>query len=244
MKLYPASILIILGLCATAQAAVVSQAFSSGFANGGNIPDGSTVGWSDTHSINGAAGTTITSVDVRLNVTGGFNGDLYAYLSHDGVLVPLLNRVGITATSPSSGFGYSQSGFNVTFSASGAGDVHFYNRDTPTITGGQLMGTWQPDGRNIGPLSSATSFDAATSSRTLLDAFNGHNPNGTWTLFIADLSAGGGQSHVQSWELDITAVPEPAQFALIAQVVLLGWLGWQRRRAKSWSTQPGTAKNP
>jgi hypothetical protein len=45
------------------------------------------------------------------------------------------------------------------------------------------------------------------------DSYNGLNPNGTWTLFIADLSAGA-QSQLVSWELDITAVPEPVNVAL------------------------------
>jgi hypothetical protein len=37
---------------------------------------------------------------------------------------------------------------------------------------------------------------------------------GQWTLFIADVSAGGGNESVNSWELDITAVPEPINVAL------------------------------
>ena len=46
-----------------------------------------------------------------------------------------------------------------------------------------------------------------------LPIYNGLNPNGTWTLFIADLSSGG-QSTLVSWELDIAAVPEPVNVAL------------------------------
>ena len=232
MKLISASILAILGLYSAAQAAVFTEAYNSGFANNGDILDGTILGWSDTRSINSIDAESITALSVKLNLDGGFNGDLYAYLSHDGVLVPLLNRVGVTATAPSSGFGYSNSGFDVTLSTLGTSDVHFYDRANPTITGGQLTGTWQPDGRAINPLGTAGSFDDATLSRTSLDALNGHNPNGTWTLFIADVSAGGGQSQVQSWELDIVAVPEPAQYALIWQLVLLGWLGWRRRGLK------------
>jgi hypothetical protein len=40
------------------------------------------------------------------------------------------------------------------------------------------------------------------------------NPNGTWTLFLADESAGGGQSSLVSWSLSISAVPEPTNVAL------------------------------
>jgi hypothetical protein len=40
------------------------------------------------------------------------------------------------------------------------------------------------------------------------------NPNGVWTLFFADVSGGGGTSQVNSWSLDLTAVPEPVNVAL------------------------------
>jgi hypothetical protein len=70
-----------------------------------NIPDGNPAGWSDTHLISGVhtpgdAGHTsiIEDVSVRLNISGGYNGDLYGYLRlNDGtntVLTVLLNRVG------------------------------------------------------------------------------------------------------------------------------------------------------
>ena len=39
------------------------------------------------------------------------------------------------------------------------------------------------------------------------------NPNGTWTIFFADLSSGE-TSTLNSWSLDITAVPEPVNVAL------------------------------
>jgi subtilisin-like proprotein convertase family protein len=227
MKPNLASLLALLFLGVTTQAALIVQPFSSGFANSGNIPDGDTTGWSDARTLNGIAEISIADISVRLNLTGGFNGDLYAYLSHDGVLVPLLNRVGVTATSPASDFGYLDAGFSVTLNASAANDVHFYDQFSPTITGGQLTGTWQPDGRTISPLLAAASFDSA--SRVSLDAFNGHDPNGSWTLFIADVSAGGGQSQLTSWELDITAVPEPGEWTLVMGLVSLGaWVGRKR----------------
>ena len=36
----------------------------------------------------------ISKVDVMLDLSGGWNGDMYAYLLHDGVTSVLLNRVG------------------------------------------------------------------------------------------------------------------------------------------------------
>jgi hypothetical protein len=45
-------------------------------------------------------------------------------------------------------------------------------------------------------------------------SYTGQDPNGSWTLFFADMS-GGQQSTLNSWELDFTAlIPEPANVAL------------------------------
>jgi hypothetical protein len=183
----------------------------SSIANSGYIPDSSAVGLSDTATASGYL-PTISQVSVNLNISGGYNGDLYAYLSYGGVLVPLLNRVGVTATGGGKAFGYGDTGFNITLSSSALNDVHFYGNSSPSLNGnGQLTGSWQPDGRAIDPLSAPGSFDSG--SRVGFSSYNTLNPNGTWTLFIADLSAGG-QSQLVNWELDITAVPEPVNFAL------------------------------
>src|ERR1035441_10160155 len=209
----------------------------SSFADSGNIPDGNASGSAGTATASGFL-PTISDISVKLNISGGYNGDLYAYLSYGGVLVPLLNRVGVTGTSGGDAFGYGETGFNVTLSSAGAQDVHFYGNYSPTINGsGQLTGTWQPDGRAIDPQSAPSSFDSA--SRVSFGSYSGLNPNGTWTLFLADLSAGGGQSQLVSWELDITAVPEPVHVALgvFAGVLLFGSLVRSRlvrKRVRSW----------
>ena len=174
------------------------------------IPDGSAVGWSGTATASGL-NQYISDVSVTLNISGGYNGDLYAYLSYGGVLVPLLNRVGVGS---GNAFGYGDAGFNVTLSSAGAYDVHSYGSHSPSFSGGQLTGTWQPDGRAIDPQGAPSTFDSS-SGRLNFAQYNGMNPNGTWTLFLADLSAGG-QSQLVSWELDLTssAVPEPVNVAL------------------------------
>src|ERR1035437_3050659 len=180
----------------------------STFANSGLIPDGSPVGSSGTATASGYL-PSISDISVKLNISGGYNGDLYAYLSYGGVLVPLLNRVGVGS---GDAFGYSDTGFNVTLSSAGAFDVHTYGSHGPSINGsGQLTGTWQPDGRAIDPLGAPSTFDAP--GTVTFGSYTGLNPNGTWTLFLADLSAGA-QSQLVSWNLDITAVPEPVNVAL------------------------------
>ena len=46
-----------------------------------------------------------------------------------------------------------------------------------------------------------------------LDSFQGLDPNSTWTLKLADMDPLG-TTTLQSWSLDITAVPEPTTVAL------------------------------
>ena len=148
---------------------------------------------------------------------------MYAYLSYGGVLVPLLNRIGVSSGNP---FGASGAGMNVTLRDSGSVNIHAAGDDV-------LSGTYRPDGQNISPLSSASSFNANGGSITL-DAvgtgFGNMNPNGTWTLFFADVSGGGGQATLNGWSLDITAVPEPVNVALVVFAVLAGGIKLLSRR--------------
>jgi hypothetical protein len=205
MKLSRLLAALLVSCCLSVQAGII---YSPDNPVNANIPDGTLAGWSATATASGFL-PSISAVTVNLNISGGYNGDLYAYLSYGGVLVPLLNRAGVTAGNT---FGYGDTGFNITLSSAGVYDVHSYGSHSPSFNGsGQLTGTWQPDGRNIDPLSSPGAFDSA--SRVTFGMFNNLNPNGTWTLFIADLS-GGAQSQLMGWSLDITAVPEPVNLAL------------------------------
>jgi subtilisin-like proprotein convertase family protein len=176
------------------------------------IPDNNANGLADTMTVSGL-GANIGNVTVSLDITGGYNGDLYAYLAgpNTGFAV-LLNRVGENG---SSSFGYSDAGFNITLDDSAANPgIHFYQTASPVFSGGQLTGNWASDGENIDPQSAPSSFNAGSGGATLT-SFNGDNGNGQWTLFLADLS-GGDQSTLVSWSLDITAVPEPGTLALAA----------------------------
>jgi hypothetical protein len=110
-------------------AAVVGRAdtlttnWTSGFASGGVVADGNLAGWSDTRTLGGIDGL-ITNLSLSLTLSGGNNGDLYAYLVHDTGFSVLLNRVGRDGSNP---FGYSNAGISLTFSDSAPnGDVHFY----------------------------------------------------------------------------------------------------------------------
>ena len=192
------------------------------------IPDASPLGLTVATNLT-VTGGSIGSVTVGLDISGGFNGDLYAYLAGpNGGYAVLLNRVGVSNNA--SAFGYSDSGFNVTFSDSAGTNIQYYQNFSYTLSGGQLTGVWQPEGVNIDPQSGPSLF-LTTSPSTPLSSFDGSNPNGTWTLFLADLSSGG-QSTVVSWGVDITTVPEPATVAVLG-MGMAGTLVWIRRRRPS-----------
>ncbi|MCX6896402.1 MAG: PEP-CTERM sorting domain-containing protein [Verrucomicrobia bacterium] len=53
----------------------------------------------------------------------------------------------------------------------------------------------------------------------------------TWTLYLADMATGGGTAQLSNWGLnfDITAVPEPATWALLIFGALAGGTVVSRR---------------
>ena len=194
-----------------------------------DIPDADDSGVVDTRTISTSTAP-IDEIRVTLNISGtgsgGFNGDLYATLQYLTGFSVLLNRLGSRAANSS---GYSDNGLNVTLDDGASnGDIHVYrfrlsgNHDTPL--GGPLTGTWAPDARNADP-----SVVVDASSRTeFLSSFSGLNPNGDWTLFVADLESGG-TSRLNSWSLDIASVPESRQYAMLAAMSLLAFAIWRRR---------------
>lgn len=180
------------------RATLCSESFT-----GGTITDGNPVGQIFTGSFNAASsGATVSSLTIDLNISGGYNGDLYAYLiAPNGTMVVLMNQPGVSIN----GFGASGSGMNITL-ADG------YTSIQTVISGGVLSGTYGAAGT--------------------LASFDGSSADGTWQLFFADLSNGGGTSTLNSWGLNITAVPEPVNVAL--GIAATGWLacvGLRRLRA-------------
>ena len=184
------------------------------FANSGSVPDNNFSGWSDTRNLNVTeyVGFTVTDVQVTLDISGGWNGDLYGYLVHDSGFVVLLDRVGNSTYSP---YGYGNAGFTgVTL----ADDVSHTSIESYGGTSGA---------------SAALSGGTYNSQDgTLNTAFDGLSVNGNWTLFLADLSSGD-ISQVTGWTLTIEAVPEPTTYALMLVGAAFG--GWRlaQRRTKS-----------
>jgi subtilisin-like proprotein convertase family protein len=220
----------LLMLRATASAQVFNYNFSGINAA---IPDGDSTGLVNAQSISAAPNLTIADINVTLSISGtglgGFNGDLFVTLQHDDGFSILLNRSGARS---GTAFGYSDSGLNVTFDDAATGDVHGYRQvldgDHTTPLPGSLTGTWSPDARAVDP---GVVLD--TSARNaLLNSFNGATIDGSWSLFVTDLSSGGTQ-RLDSWGLQIVAVPEPAFAACAVALGLLGFAFYRRSSART-----------
>lgn len=222
--------LLCLASAATTLTAQVATTNSFSLNPNAAITDGSPVGLSEQFNVSGVAGT-ISEVTVTLDITGGFNGDLYAYLvGPQGQLAVLLNRPGITADNA---FGYDNTGLNITLDDSAttaAANIHDYGSGAYNLNGsGQVTGTWASDGRAIDPQSAGTIFDSAATTANL-SLFQNTDPNGTWTFFVADLSTGGGTANLNQIGLNIMSVPEPQTWAILGGGLAMLGLSWNRTR--------------
>jgi len=196
------------------QATLYTTNWNSGFANGQVVPDNNLSGWSDTRTVSAIPAGTFNSLAVTLHLTGGWNGDLYAYLVHDTGFTVLLDHVGAGLSGP---FGYGDAGMGVTLASSGT-SIHQYG-GINTFSGAPT-GTWQTD-----------------NTSGSLGSFLTTNPNGSWSLFIADTS-GGGVTTVAEWglQMDIVAVPEVETWVAAALAGAFGAF-WLNRQI--WGTKRG-----
>ena len=192
------------------------------------IPDGDLLGIPDSRNITSDI-SSLSRVEVTLNISGGFIGDLYAYLRHGSGFSILLNRLGRSSEQP---FGYDDPALSIRLADNAPnGNVHFYRNVLTPAPGQSLAGTWAPDGRKIPPIAEADLF-SVTPSTAGFDGFAGIDPDGTWTLFLADVS-GGIQHQLDAWSLQLTGVPEPKPFAVLTSCLLLASVAhqrWLRRR--------------
>lgn len=177
------------------------------------IPNG--VGLASTITSSGFLGN-LANLTISLDISGGNNGDLYGYLSYNGVLVTILNRPGVTGSNP---FGNGGSGYNITISDLGAVNIN----SASGITGAQT-GSYNVNGTagNNGSLAFGS-------------AYNGMDPNGVWTLYLENGVSGGDSSSLVSWNIAINAVPEPTNVAMgifgVCAIAGRVRAGWKKSRA-------------
>jgi subtilisin-like proprotein convertase family protein len=201
-----------------------------------SISDGQPAGISDEETISSSI-SRIGSVQVGLNIAGNFNGDLYCDLRYNNTLSVLLSRPGRTA---GDSFGYADSGFNITLSDSATnGNIHTYELVLTPVAGSPLTGVWQPDGRTTSP---ATVVDTDPST-TSLSLFDGMNPSGNWTLFIADMSRGG-DSTLVGWQLTIEPVPEPSVAAFLGLGAVAAFIRRGRDKSRRANHPTNRSKAP
>ena len=188
------------------------------------IPDDDLVGYSDTRTPSFSPGMVVSKVTVTLNFSGGWNGDLYAYLSSGSGFAVLLNRPGRADGSED---GSDTSGMSVTFDDAALLDLH----DQIDLLGGSVTGNWQPDARDVSPLEVVTG-DLRTA---FLSSLNGQSATVPLTLFVSDVAAGE-VSTLESWSMTVSAVsavPEPGGHLALAGLVGGGLLLRRRGNRRS-----------
>ena len=143
--------------------------------DGRDIPDDDSNGLASVLSLS-TGGKLIGSLEVGLDIAGGWNSDYYAYLQHGSgagsVMVVLLNRPGVSAEFPG---GAESSGMGIILADSAPQDIH---SGIPMNNGDVVTGRYQPDGRTEDPLS----VTAASPRTTFLANFNGATADGDWTF--------------------------------------------------------------
>ena len=164
-----------LQLCPTAVANPITVTGSA--SPGVLIPDNDLNGLASQITLSSTI-SSITGVQVTVDVAGAptaWNGDYYAYLQYSSGLVVLLNNVG------GGPYGSPGNGFDVTFSDAAPN----ISTASGLATTAALTGTYAPQGGSLN------------------STFDGFDPNGVWTLFIADDQAGG-VGELESWSLQVT----------------------------------------
>lgn len=193
------------------------------------VPDGSDSGIVSIIDIPASTdliGDLNVTLTLEAEAGGAWNGDLYVYLAHDGVLSVLVNRPGLSASRP---FGYGDPGLDrVTFDDEASlGDFHTYQ--VALGTGDSrlpITGEFQPDARIADP----ASVDATDPRTSFLSRFDGRDPSGEWRLFVADLSPGG-SVRLAGWQIDIdtAVIPESGTALACASLALVLGLAWRTR---------------
>jgi hypothetical protein len=185
---------------------VYGQRFETNIFNGihASIPDGPTAGIQDIRVISSEI-VQLTTVRVRLKIVGNFNGDLYGYIRHNSAqsthIAILVNRPGKTFSNQN---GYNDDGLDVTLADAAAADIHNYQLVSIPSTNTPLSGVWQPDARFVDPIG----VTANSPRSAFLNAFNGLSASGAWTLFLADVDAGG-TNMLESWGLELVGKVSP-----------------------------------
>jgi hypothetical protein len=199
------------GLAMQVSPMAMAQTFSSGTIDQ-LIPDGDLSGFASQIDIS-VPYSDLTQLTLTLDIAGdptAYNGDYYAYLQFGSGLDVLLDHIDTPPT-----YGSSGNGINVTFADGNP------NIGTAAYSAGSLLtGTYAPQS------------DGASTGSGLLGTFGGVDPNGQWTLFIAD-TAKGGQGELVDWSITMAGVPDNGSTMtyLGLSLAAMAAYSWRQRRA-------------
>ena len=158
-------------------------------------------------------GDHVMGTTVGLNLSGGYNGNLYAYLvAPNGTMVVLLNEPGVSVNA----FGASGAGLNITLTSAFTSQGNIQNVTSSDV----LTGAYNAAGN-------LADFGIGTAPGGLI--------NGTWTLYFSDQTSGGGTTTLNSWSLDFSPVPEPVNVTLR----VFGALLLAMTTARCWASKIG-----
>lgn len=169
------------------------------------------------------------------------HASLYNSGALSGGIIPDNNTIGLTSSIDLSGSGQDPaiSSFTLTFVLQGGDstDLSGYLRLGNQTTSPYYDLTSLIRGQT---LTGATTYSIDFSTPDFQTTFGDLNPNGTWTLYFADAVAGD-QSTLNSWSLQITAVPEPATLALAVfagGLAVAAMVGKWKRAVKTDNARP------
>lgn len=180
-------------------------------------------------------------MNIKLGLTGvllvcglSTHASLYNSGTLSGGVIPDNNSIGLSSSIDltTSAQGTAMTGLTFIFVLQGgdSADISGYLRLGNETTSPYYNLTSLIQGQS---LSAPTTYTIDFNTADLQNTFGGLNPNDTWTLFFADAAAGD-QTALNSWSLQITAVPEPANLALGVfagcSVVAAGIRTWKLRR--------------
>jgi subtilisin-like proprotein convertase family protein len=221
----------IMGVNEAARAATITNASTAAALNLA-IPDDAytgALGSMTPSTINVAAVGTeqvISDVTVTIALDHTFVGDLTIKLqSPSGTIVTLLNRPGLFTADNGVQTGGDSSNLSASFPIT---------YDDAASDSAEDMGQGLLDNEVIGDPGNGSPDtyvpDADGANNDFFATFKGENPNGTWTLYIAD-SAPGATGALQQWSLEITTVPEPAS-GVLAMMALVPAIGRMTKRTQ------------
>lgn len=207
--------------------AMASTAFATGsyVGGGGAVPDD---GYNGTLASMFASsvvvpagepgGDTVAGVEVDLDMSHTWVGDVVVKLDGPGGLITLLSRP-VFAEVGDDGTGCCGDSSNLVI-----GSLQTF------VDGGSIsaenLGLAQPSSADPIPAQTLDPHGGTVAGDTsLLATYAGDSAVGTWTLYVGD-SAGADLGNVSSWTLRLTTVPEPTSLSLLA----LGGLALLRRK--------------